>query len=182
MFYWWYKFTRFFYYPFFNWLFPLFSKKIRERRRFEKKNFKDPASQSFLKSSEAADYAFEFSSEGELEQVRPLIMKALQNEKKVELLFSSESVEHQCQKIYQVYPEQVRYLRLYLIRYNPLIPKLKLKNWISASKFYMCRYDFFPELIEFGSQKNIEFMLLWASTKSYQKAKSKYLLRKFYLI
>lgn len=180
MFYWWYKFTRIFYFPFFNWIFPLFSKKIRERRAFEKKNSLDPASQSFLKSNTTADFAFQFSSEGELEQVRPLIMKALQNEKKVELLFSSESVEHQCEKIYKVYPSQVRYLRLYLIRYNPLIPALKLKNWISAKKFFMCRYDFFPELIEFGAREDIQFTLLWASTKSYQKVKNKFLMKKFY--
>lgn len=180
MFYWWYKFTRFFYYPFFNWIFPLFSKKIRERRAFEKKNKTDKASVSFFKTNEVADFAFQFSSEGELEQVRPLIMKALQNEKKVELIFSSESVEHQCEKIYKVYPNQIRYLRMYLIRYNPLFPSTKLTNWISAKRFYMCRYDFYPELIEFGSQKDIDFTLLWASTKTYQKAKSKYLLKKFY--
>tara|TARA_B100001971_G_C18268046_1_gene596572 strand:- start:1391 stop:2695 length:1305 start_codon:yes stop_codon:yes gene_type:complete len=180
MFYWWYKFTRLFYYPLINWIVPLFSKKVRDRICFEAKNFKDPASISFLKTNEKADFAFEFASEGELEQVRPLIMKVLSNGRKVELLFSSESVEHQCEKIYKIYPKQVRYLRLYLLKYNPLSKSTSLSHWVSSHKLFMCRYDFYPELIQFGSQKNIEFALLWASTKSFQKVKSKFLLKRFY--
>lgn len=180
MFYWWYKFTRLFYYPVFNWMLPLIMPKLRERMRFEKKNLTDPASVSFHKTNEVAKYAFEFSSEGELEQVRPLIMRALQNQEKVELLFSSESVEHQCEKIYKMYPSKVRYLRLYLVKYNPLSSRYNVSHWLTAKRLYMCRYDFFPELIEFGSHKDVEFSLLWASTKTYQKVKSKYLLKKFY--
>jgi len=176
----WYQFTRLFYYPVFNWILPIFSKRIKERRKFENKNFKDAASQSFHAKKEFAQYCFEFSSEGEFEQVRPLIMKSLQNGERVELLFSSESVEYQCAKLYQVYPKLLRYRRLFLVGFNPLSSKKSLMKWISAKKFYMCRYDFFPELIEFGAQKHIEFILLWASTKSYQKAKSSFLLKKYY--
>jgi 3-deoxy-D-manno-octulosonic-acid transferase len=176
----WYQFTRICYYPFFNWVFPLFSKKLRDRRKFEYKNFKEPGCESFYAKNQKAHYAFEFSSEGEYEQIRPLVLKALNSNEKVELLFSSESVESHILKLYEQYPEQVRYRRLFLLSYNPLSKKKNYKNWMSSHKFYMCRYDFFPELIKLGQSKHIEFVLLWASLKSYQKAKNSFFMRKYY--
>jgi 3-deoxy-D-manno-octulosonic-acid transferase len=180
MFYRWYQFVRLCYYPFLNWILPLFIKKLRSRIRFEKRNFTDIGSQSFYKIQDCANYAFEFSSEGEFEQVRPLVVKALEGGEKVELLFSSESVEKHVIKLYLDFPNQIRYRRLFLVTYNPLSMRKNIDKWMTAKKFYMCRYDFFPELIKKGSQKDIEFILLWASLKTYQKSKSSFFMRRYY--
>lgn len=180
MFYLWYQFTRANYFPIFNWILPLFSKKIRLRKKFELKNFSEPGAKSFHQSKTYADYAFEFSSEGEYEQIRPLVIQALKSNKKVELLFSSESVENHILNLYKTYPDNIRYRRLFLVTYNPLSSEKSYKKWMTAKKFYMCRYDFFPELIKLGQSSKIEFILLWASLKSYQKSKNSFFTRRYY--
>jgi 3-deoxy-D-manno-octulosonic-acid transferase len=118
---------------------------FKDRLNFERKNFLNESSLRFTD----ADYCFEVSSEGELEQVRPLIESFLKNKKKIEIIYSSPSVEEKCQSIYKLYPELVRVLRLPLLS-GSIIPFLYFQSiwsWVSAPVIIFCRYDFFPELL-----------------------------------
>jgi len=144
---------------------PLFIKKLKARIQFENKNFKDPSATKI--GEHPADYAFEVSSEGELEQVKGMIQMALDDQKVIELIYCSESVEHQCQKLVSRYPHQVRLLRLPLITYWPFSKMRNPGNWLTAKKFYLCRYDFFPELVFYGQKSEVEFSIIWSSLKNY---------------
>ncbi len=122
---------------------------IRKRLNFERKNFLEESSLSFKRENLKADYCFEVSSEGELEQVRPLLEAVLQKEKRVEIIFSSPSVETKCQAIYKERPLQVRLLRLPILSSSPfsLLYFQSVWEWVSAPVVVFCRYDFFPELL-----------------------------------
>ena len=111
------------------------------RKDFELKNLEQTACRSFKQDKVIADFCFEVSSEGELEQVRPLFLYYLHQGKKMELIFSSPSVESKCIALQSQYPEQVRIFRL------PLITPQFLNKWITAPVVLFCRYDFFPELL-----------------------------------
>ncbi|MDO9180910.1 MAG: hypothetical protein Q7U04_00815, partial [Bacteriovorax sp.] len=73
-----------------------FSRPLKKRIDFERKNLIELQCQSFKLDFLVADYCFEVSSEGELEQVRPLIEYYLLHKKRIEILFSSPSVETKC--------------------------------------------------------------------------------------
>lgn len=88
---------------------PVFSSSVRERIRFEKKNKKE--NKSFREDGQVADYAFEISSEGELEQVKAIIEKLLTENYKIELIYCSKSVEKQCQVLADKYPKVLRTFR-----------------------------------------------------------------------
>ncbi|MBC7427012.1 MAG: hypothetical protein H7336_00280 [Bacteriovorax sp.] len=84
-----------------------------------------------------------------MEQVRPLIEAVLLKNKKIEIIYSSPSVENKCQNIYKQYPEQIRLLRMPLLS-GAIIPFLYFQSvwsWVSAPVMIFCRYDFFPELL-----------------------------------
>ena len=51
--------------------------RVTERRRFEKRNKFEALAHSFKEKGIAADLCFQFSSEGEFQQVAPLIMDSL---------------------------------------------------------------------------------------------------------
>lgn len=125
----------------------LLSSALRRRIVFEEKNIRELACQPF---PGGADLAFEFASEGELEEVYTLIEEALQQGKKVELVFCSPSVEHKVQALAQRYPEKIRYLRLPLLAWKK---KERLASWVQAPIFFMCRYDFFPQVLEVATRK-----------------------------
>lgn len=166
-----YNLTRLLSLPFLSWLLPLLNAKAMQRFRFEKyrdlkNSFFFSAFQSFKKSGMIADFAFEVSSEGELEQVKPLMEFALREGKKVELIYCSESVDHKCIQLFKEYPKQLRLLRLPLLSYNPLSENCPYR-WLSAPKLFLCRYDFFPELIFYGQLVEVEFILLWGTLKSF---------------
>lgn len=177
-----YNVFRIFYFPILNWILPLVSKKIKARILFEKNEGIE--NQSFKINNIEADFAFEVSSEGELEQIRPIIDKVINENKKVELIYCSESVDHKCQQIYKKNPENVRILKLPLISYNPFSTQRCPQKWLTAKKFYLCRYDFFPELIIYGRQNEVEFTLLWATLKNtsnniFQKAYHSFVYKSF---
>lgn len=157
--------VRILYYPFFNWFMGLFSQKIKKRILFEKEN-DFPQYRSFKKDNRVADLAFEISSEGELEQIRPLIQEAISKSLKVELIYCSESVDHKCQQIYNESNNLVRLFRLPLLTYCPFITQRAPDQWLTAKKFFLCRYDFFPELLLYGRKNDVEFILLWATLKN----------------
>lgn len=118
---------------------------IQKRLKFERKNFLESSAKGFKE----ADFCFEISSEGELEQVRPLLQAALDAGKKIEILYSSPSVESKCQHFYTQYPENVRLLRLPLLSSFPVdfVYFRSIWGWVKSPVVVFCRYDFFPELL-----------------------------------
>ena len=118
---------------------------FKKRNVFESKNIVDPYSESFSKSQLKACACFHFSSEGEFEQIRPLIDKFLDQGERVELIYTSPSVEASVSALIRQYDlSQVRALRL------PLTYSLSLKEWVTSKSFFMVRYDFFPSLLILG--------------------------------
>ena len=116
----------------------------------------------------SADYAFEVSSEGELEQVHSLIEWVLRRRGCVEVLFSSPSVEEKCLKLYQRHRGQVRIFRLPLLTFFPWgrCGGQNISHWLSAPVLILCRYDFYPELFLYGTQKGHRLYLVSASLKN----------------
>ncbi|PIP90355.1 MAG: hypothetical protein COW01_02800 [Bdellovibrionales bacterium CG12_big_fil_rev_8_21_14_0_65_38_15] len=84
------------------------------------------------------------------------MIKAIELDQKIELIFTSPSVERKVQQFYTKHPESIRYLRM------PLLLDLRLSRWSKALGLIMCRYDFFPELLLLPTQKKV---LAWASLK-----------------
>ena len=122
---------------------------FKKRLNFERQNFLEEECRSFKKDNLKADYCFEISSEGELEQVRPLIEAVLKSEKKVEIIYSSPSVEVKCHNLYKSHPELIRLFRLPLLSASPvnILYFQSVWEWVSAPVVVFCRYDFFPELL-----------------------------------
>ncbi len=139
-------------YPITGMLLPIFSSWAKKRRDFELLNYG-------LKHHEFADFCFEVASEGELEQVMPLLEFFLEKKKYVELVYSSESVEKKVQILSQRYPNHLFYFRLPLITYP-----IQNLSWIKAQVLILCRYDFYPHLILLGSKMK-KFVLLSGSLK-----------------
>jgi len=137
----------------------VFNKKLRERYVFERF-----VNNSNIISPVAFDVAFEFSSEGELELAKPVIQHALDRGDKVELIFSSDSVYKAALGIQKKYPNQVRILCLPIVSFTPFGSSF-IKNWVTAKRFILTRYDFFPEIIDCGSDK--EFILISGSLKKF---------------
>ena len=146
-------------------LFLFWNSKVEERERFEKRNKFEYLAQSFKEWNEVADLCFEFSSEGEYQQVAPLIQDALLVGKKIELIFFSPSVEKAIMKLAQEYPRQIRYLRYPLVRLFPFIPRRSLIHWITAKKMIMVRYDLFPDLLLWSMKKDHELRIIWMTFK-----------------
>ena len=126
-----------------------FIPKLKKRLSFERLNLVKESSRSFKTIQLKADCCFEVSSEGELEQVYPLVEELLVRNKLIEVIYSSESVENKCQKLFEKYPTQVRLLRLPLLsgHFFSFLSFQDVGSWISASKIVFCRYDFFPSLL-----------------------------------
>ncbi len=140
---------------------------LRKRLDFERKNFSDVHSISFYRENLQADYCFEISSEGELEQVRPLIEFFLMQSKKLEIIFSSCSVALKCESLAKKYPENVRILRLPVASasFINFLYFRSLWQWVSAPVVLLCRYDFYPELLTLGFSRKL--ILLSASQKKF---------------
>mgnify|MGYP002623900719 CR=1 FL=1 len=147
----------------------IFSSALRERIKFERKNLFDEACLSFRELGLRADLAFEISSEGELQQVKPLIDKYLSEGKRIELIYCSDSVENQIIAWQKKFSNQMRTLRMPLIAYKPGDKRLSAYRWLSAPILLLCRYDFFPELIFYAKFKAKFFVLLAATLKNHRQ-------------
>lgn len=156
-----YLLLRIFLLPVFKYILPLLSKQARARLEFENLN------NTQVQNLEQAQFGFEISSEGELEQVKVVLTKLLEEGELVELLFCSPSVEDQCQKIFEKFPNQVRLYRVPLLSFNPMSKLGNPGNWMTCQKFIMCRYDFYPELIHYGANNAKEFTLFAATLKNF---------------
>lgn len=129
----------------------VFIPQVRDRLWFERKNADDPLSRKF---SVPADLAFEFSSEGEFQQVFPLISDALFAGKRIELIYFSPSVEKGVQELCEKYPDQLRSLRYPLLTGG-------FFHWITSPKLILVRYDLFPEFLSFSG----ELKMVWVTFK-----------------
>lgn len=138
----------------------------RKRAQFERKNLTDPHSRPFK-----ADIAFEVSSEGELEQVYPLLEYFLKDGTAVELIYSSESVEMKCQKLGQKYSNHLRIFRLPLLThfFFNFLGGQSLKSWMSAPILILCRYDFYPQLLSL----DVKLGLVSGSLKGKKRANTR---------
>lgn len=143
------------------------SKPLKKRIDFERKNLFQDGCSSFKLDKKNADYCFEVSSEGELEQVRPLIEHYLNHNKKIEILFASPSVETKCLKLAWDYKDQIRIMRLPIASFAPMSFLFFQSpwSWVSAPVIIFCRYDFFPELLSFKFFKK-KLILLSAASKN----------------
>ena len=139
--------------------------KVEARERFEKKNKFEYLAQSFKEWNEQADLCFEFSSEGEYQQVAPLIDDALKAGKKIELIFFSPSVEKAIMRLAKDHSGQIRYLRYPFVRLFPFLPRRSLIHWITAKKMIMVRYDLFPDLLLWSMKKDHELRIIWMTFK-----------------
>lgn len=154
-------------YPFMKFLNSLFFwlPEFQERKIFELKNEKEMGARSFNEDGISADLCFEFSSEGEYQQVASLIDDALQENKQVELVFFSSSVEKAIVELYEKYPTQIRYLRYPLVRFSPFNRSRSFSRWMTSTKLIMVRYDFFPEFLIWAMQKDHKLSMIWVTFK-----------------
>ncbi|CBW26648.1 putative membrane protein [Halobacteriovorax marinus SJ] len=141
--------------PFFE-LLALFVGPIKNRKAFElsKKiiTYKDRGI--------SASHCFHVSSEGELEQAMPLITHFLEQGLYIELVYTSPSVDRKCTELAKRY-ERLNILPLPLMT----IYRRNFSSWVTAKSFFMCRYDFFSELMLYGARSDVRFTLLSASLK-----------------
>lgn len=139
------------------------NKKLEDRERFEKKNKFEYLAQTFKDKKIKADICFEFSSEGEYQQVAPLIDDALKKGMILELVFFSPSVEKTIMKLAAQYSEQIRYLRYPIVRFFPFIERRSFTHWVTADTLVMVRYDLFPEFLLWGMHPKRKLKLVWFS-------------------
>lgn len=128
---------------------------LKQRRRFELLNRTDELSAPWP-SHLKVDWAFHCSSEGEFEQLRPLIDECLQTNRPLEIIYTSPSVEKRVRELASAHPSLIRALRL------PLVTSPSLRHWSRAEALMMCRYDFFASLLLLPVKKRV---LLWGSLK-----------------
>lgn len=157
-----YKLIRILLFPWFRYFFPLVSSRFKKRLDFELRN---PSHQTLPES----DLCFEVSSEGELEQVISLIRLCLTKEQKVQILFCSESVEKRCLELQEQYSKHLTIYRLPILTYLPGV--LSPYQYIKAKRLFMCRYDLFPELIDYG-RKLKDFILISGTLKNFKQKKA----------
>lgn len=146
------------------------NRKLEERERFEKRNKFEALAHSFKEKGTLADLCFEFSSEGEFQQIAPLVMDAISEGKKIELVFFSPSVEKAVMKLAATYPKQVRYLRYPFVRLFPFIARRSFTHWVTAKTLIMVRYDLFPEFFVWSLKKDHSLKMVWVSFKKERSA------------
>ncbi len=138
--------------------------KARERVFYEKRASHYKGGVSFHEDGVQADIAFEFSSEGELQQCLPLIESAIAENQKIELIYFSPSVEKGVHSLYEKYPAQIRVLAFPLLTYG-VQRNQSFRRWVTAKKLILVRYDFLPEIFLWGRSAEHELIIIWASFK-----------------
>lgn len=131
---------------------------VRSRLNFEKKNRSEAGARSFSLANKKADYCFEFSSEGEFQQVASLIEDALKVGKSIELVYFSPSVEKSIYDLYSKFPDSIRYLRYSIF-------DLSFSKWITASELFLVRYDLFPEFFVWSLKPEHHLNMVWVTFK-----------------
>jgi|GEM_PF-523835 len=148
---------------------------IHRRLEFENRNFLDEHAKSFRIDGRRAQYAFEFSSEGEFEQVKSLITILLKSGHSIELIYCSESIEAKVVSFMKLYPASLRGKRMPLLSYSwSWFSRFwtwnssgqNLNRWMTAPTLILCRYDFFPEFFYYFNFPGRKICLLSATVKS----------------
>lgn len=162
------------------WLLGLFPGPIKKRLEFEDKNNSDPGCVSLNEIGQRAEICFHVSSEGEFELIKPIIDFCLSQSHRIEILFSSPSVQRQIENLAGLYPEKITYLRLPILSFSllPLTGQQSIFKWVSAKKLMMVRYDFFPELMMLRFSLD-RFVLFAASSKSKSNHDFRFRLKKY---
>lgn len=142
-------------------LFP--SSWVAKRLHFERKNLRDPSSHPLGREKRHSDFCFEISSEGELEQIYPLLLKWLEEDLTIELLYSSPSAEKNIESLIARYPKTLRTLRMPLLSYHFFNTRFSVALWVTAKNIILCRYDFYPELLLLSKGRSL--ILLSAKLK-----------------
>lgn len=109
----------------------------RERVKFEQKN------NASRVDSKSGLTLFEVSSQGEWEQVRPLVLEFLKQSMPVDILYASASVEKEMINFCNSH-QLVRVKRLELVTKGS---SKAIREWSRAKWIFFCRYDFYPELL-----------------------------------
>lgn len=135
---------------------------IKKRKLFEQKNLSDPLCSSFSQISQKADVCFEFSSEGEFQQVAPIIDDGLQKGLRFELVLFSASVEKAVVELASKHPDQIRYLRYPLVSFSRTH---SFTSWVTARTLVLVRYDFFPEFLGWASRPGNRLKIIWVTFK-----------------
>jgi 3-deoxy-D-manno-octulosonic-acid transferase len=146
------------------WPMALISSSLRERLDFEGQNNLDNFSISFKREKMVAHIAFEVASEGEFEQIYPLIESFLHSGQRVELIFSSPSVQRKCTQLARNWPQQIRLLRFPLLNFS-FFGAYALWNWVTAPKMILLRYDFYPEIFLWQKWCGVKLYLFSATLK-----------------
>lgn len=146
---------------------------LRKRIDFERQNLIDDASKPFSKNNLVADYLFHVSSEGELEQALTLIEHYLSIGKKIEIIYTSPSVEKKCRDLYVRYSDQIRILRMPVVSFFPInfLYFQSIFQFVTSPVIILCRYDFFPELLYLKFFKK-RMILISAATKKWNNYKA----------
>lgn len=115
---------------------------------------------------------FEISSEGEWQQVAPLVELLLSHGLRVQVIAASESLSElpaKLEKKWERYIGQWAWLKLPLLSYgHPM--QVNLKKWVNSPYFFFCRYDLYPHLIALKkSFPQMKFILLNATFKGRTK-------------
>jgi 3-deoxy-D-manno-octulosonic-acid transferase len=142
------------------------AKSGRLRWRFERENLGE-YSQPFSADVDV-ERLYHLSSEGEWEQSYPLIDFDLQAGRKIEIVVTSLSLTNRIKTMMERWPrESFRLRRLPLIRRGPWArEKASLLGWSRARSVFLCRYDFYPELMLLGlraRKRGGDFVLVSAS-------------------
>jgi len=155
---------------------------LQRRWRFEVKNLSDPLAQSFRADGRRAHVAFEVSSEGEFEQIIPLVKGLLAKKRFVEILYCSPSVEKKVINFCQSYPGLIRAKRMPLVTYFSHLAPIgqNVARWMTAKTLILCRYDFFPELLAIGRRRDCHFILISGTLKNKNLGPFKNFLRYFF--
>ncbi len=124
------------------------------------------------------------SSEGELEQVLPVLKRFLQSPKnhRVQILFTSPSVQSKVEALSRKYPGKIDYRILPIFHYpwGLFWAGGSLNKWIKAPVCLMVRYDFFPELVLALRSNAVKLGLLSATLKGKYKALANSRLKSWY--
>ena len=152
---------------------------VYKRWQFEQKNFSGESFRFKNKENWQAQIAFEISSEGELELIKPLLDYYLVKKLNVEIIYCSQSVEKKIQELASKY-SNLKTLRLPLMSFLPtpwchflnifgskgsfFNQGQNLSQWVTSQQLVLCRYDFFPEILWLGLHRE-KFYLFSATLK-----------------
>ena len=111
------------------------------------------------------DYAFSVSSEGEFEQILPLLNILLSANARIQIVYSSPSLT---KKITEFHQKHFRLLAVYPLPLLTAPPWRRPLELLKGKYFFVCRYDFYPEIVYYLLGHSAINVLLSGTLKSHQ--------------